>query len=174
MPSYVVSGQSITESLLKIFFKAPFHYVTNYKELKPEFYSVATDLVSGQRIIFSSGNLVYSVRASSTIPLVFQPVFMDSLVLVDGGLISNIPADVARELGCDIVITVDATSPLRSPSEIQLPWNTADQIIGIMMQLSNKFQLEKSDIVLNPNLENITASDFEKAELIIKRGEEIA
>ena len=174
VPSYVISGQSITESLLKIFFKAPFHYVTNYKELKPEFYSVATDLVSGQRIIFSSGNLVYSVRASSTIPLVFQPVFMDSLVLVDGGLISNIPADVARELGCDIVITVDATSPLRSPSEIQLPWNTADQIIGIMMQLSNKFQLEKSDIVLNPNLENITASDFEKAELIIKRGEEIA
>ncbi|WP_268761480.1 patatin-like phospholipase family protein, partial [Candidatus Kryptonium thompsonii] len=59
---------------------------------------------------------VYVVRASSTIPLAFQPVSMDSLVLVDGGLISNIPADVARELGCDIVITVDATSPLRNPT----------------------------------------------------------
>ena len=99
---------------------------------------------------------------------------MDSLVLVDGGLISNIPADVARELGCDIVITVDATSPLRNPTDIQLPWNTADQIVGIMMQLSNEVQLEKSDIVLKPNLDNINSTDFEKADLIIKRGKEIA
>lgn len=174
IPAYVSSGQVMTESLLKIFFKAPFHYVTNYEELKPKFYSVATDLVSGQRIIFSKGNLVYAVRASSTIPLAFQPVFLDSLVLVDGGLISNIPADVARNLGCDVVITVDATSPLRNPTDIQLPWNTADQIVGIMMQLSNKVQLEKSDIVLKPELDNINASDFEKASLIIKRGEEIA
>jgi len=174
IPSYVSSGQGITESLLKIFFKTPFHYVTNYEELKPKFYSVATDLISGRRIIFSKGNLVYVVRASSTIPLAFQPVSMDSLVLVDGGLISNIPADVARELGCDIVITVDATSPLRNPTDIQLPWNTADQIVGIMMQLSNEVQLEKSDIVLKPNLDNINSTDFEKADLIIKRGKEIA
>ncbi|MCX7761909.1 MAG: BamA/TamA family outer membrane protein [Candidatus Kryptonium sp.] len=174
IPSYVISGQSITEELLKIFLKTPFHYITDYEKLKPRFYTVATDLVTGKRIIFSNGNIVYSVKASSTIPLVFQPVFLDSLVLVDGGLISNIPADVARELGCDIVITVDATSPLRSPQDIQLPWNTADQIVGIMMQLSNKFQIEKSDIVLKPELEGVSPSDFDKVELIIKSGEKVA
>jgi len=172
LPSYVVSGQKITESLFKIFFKSPFHYITNYDSLKPKFFSVATDLVSGKRVVFSSGNLVYVVRASSTIPLVFQPVVIDTLVLVDGGLISNIPADVARNLGCDIVLTVDATSPLRTPEEIQLPWNTADQIVGIMMQLSNKFQLENSDIVIKPKLDEISASDFDKAKYIIEKGEE--
>ncbi len=171
IPSYIVSGQRITESLFKIFFKAPFHYITNYDSLKPKFFSVATDLVTGSRVIFSNGNLVYAVRASSTIPLVFQPVVIDTLVLVDGGLISNIPADVAKNLGCDIVLTVDATSPLRTPEEIQLPWNTADQIIGIMMQLSNKFQLENSDIVIKPKLDDISASDFDKAKYIIERGE---
>jgi len=174
IPSYVISGQRITESLLKIFFKTPFHYITDYKNLKPKFYSVATDLVSGQRIIFSNGNLVYTIRASATIPLVFQPVVMDTLVLVDGGLISNIPVDVARDLGYDVIITVDATSPLRSPSEIQLPWNTADQIIGIMMQLSNKSQIEKSDIVLKPDLGDVTSADFNKAKFIIEKGEESA
>lgn len=174
IPSYVTSGQKINESLLKIFFKTPFHFETDYENLNPKFYSVATDLVSGRRVVFSKGNLIYTIRASATIPLVFQPVMMDSLVLVDGGLISNIPADIARELGYDVVITVDATSPLRTPDEIQLPWNTADQIVGIMMQLSNKFQLEKSDIVLKPNLENINSADFDKAKLIIQKGEEIA
>ncbi|CUT02992.1 patatin-like phospholipase family protein [Candidatus Chrysopegis kryptomonas] len=174
IPSYVTSGQKINESLLKIFFKTPFHFETDYENLNPKFYSVATDLVSGRRVVFSKGNLIYTIRASATIPLVFQPVMMDSLVLVDGGLISNIPADIARELGYDVVITVDATSPLRTPDEIQLPWNTADQIVGIMMQLSNKFQLEKSDIVLKPDLENISSADFDKAKLIIQKGEEIA
>ncbi len=174
IPSYIISGQKITESLLKIFFKTPFHYVTNFENLKPKFYSVATDLITGQRVVFSNGNLVYVVRASATIPLVFQPVVIDSLVLVDGGLISNIPADIARDLGYDIVITVDATSPLLSPSEVELPWNTADQIVGIMMQLSNKFQLEKSDIVLKPELEDIASADFNMAKFIIEKGEEIA
>ncbi len=174
IPSYIISGQKITESLLKIFFKTPFHYVTNFENLNPKFYSVATDLITGQRIVFSNGNLVYVVRASATIPLVFQPVVIDSLVLVDGGLISNIPADIARDLGYDVVITVDATSPLRSPSEVELPWNTADQIVGIMMQLSNKFQLEKSDIVLKPELDDVTAADFNKAKFIIEKGKEIA
>lgn len=174
IPSYVISGQKLTESLLKIFFKTPFHYETNYENLNPKFYSVATELVSGRRIVFSSGNLVYTVKASSTIPLVFQPVIIDSLVLVDGGLISNIPVDVARDLGYDVIITVDATSPLRSPTEIRLPWNTADQIVGIMMQLSNSFQLEKSDIVLKPELGDISSADFNKAGFIIKKGEEIA
>ncbi len=174
IPSYIISGQKITESLLKIFFKTPFHYVTDFENLNPKFYSVATDLITGQRIVFSNGNLVYVVRASATIPLVFQPVVIDSLVLVDGGLISNIPADIARDLGYDVVITVDATSPLRSPSEVELPWNTADQIVGIMMQLSNKFQLEKSDIVLKPELDDVTAADFNKAKFIIEKGKEIA
>lgn len=174
IPSYIISGQKITESLLKIFFKTPFHYITNFQNLNPKFYSVATDLITGRRIVFSSGNLVYVVRASATIPLVFQPVVIDSLVLVDGGLISNIPADIAKDLEYDIVITVDATSPLRNPSEVELPWNTADQIVGIMMQLSNKFQLEKSDIVLKPKLDDITAGDFNKAKFIIEKGEEVA
>ncbi len=173
IPSYIISGQRMTESLLKIFFKTPFHYVTDFQSLNPKFYSVATDLITGQRVVFSNGNIVYVVRASATIPLVFQPVVIDSLVLVDGGLISNIPADIARDLGCDIIITVDATSPLRNPSEVELPWNTADQIVGIMMQLSNKFQLEKSDIILKPELDDITAGDFNKAKFIIEKGEEI-
>jgi len=127
-------------------------------------------MISGKRVVISTGDLAQAMRASSTVPVVFSPILTDTLQLVDGGLISNVPVDIARELGADIVIAVNTTSPLRGKTNIETPWDALDQATSIMMQLSNRLQLEKADIVIAPKLGGNLASDFTNLDSIILGG----
>ena len=170
LPSSLASGQRLTTLLTKFVLNAPYHVIHSFDDLKAEFRAVATDMVSGKRVVISKGDLAQAIRASSTVPVIFSPIHSDTLELVDGGLISNIPVDVAREMGADIVIAVNTTSPLRSAPNIDNIWDAVDQMTSITMQLSNKLQLEKADIVITPHLENHLASDFTKLDSIIYQG----
>ncbi len=170
LPSSLTSGQRLTTLLTQLVLNAPYRVVRSFDDLKIPFRAVATDMVSGKRVVISTGDLAQAMRASSTVPVVFSPILSDTLELVDGGLISNIPVDVAREYGADIVIAVDATSPLRSEANIETPWDALDQASSIMMQLSNKLQLEKADVVITPKLEGHLASDFTNLDSIIIEG----
>ncbi|HEY9165008.1 MAG TPA: patatin-like phospholipase family protein [Candidatus Kryptonia bacterium] len=170
LPSALVSGQRLTTLLTQLVLNAPYRVIRTFDDLKIPFRSVATDMVSGKRIVISNGDLAQAMRASSTVPVVFTPIYSDSLQLVDGGLISNIPVDVARDLKVDIVIAVNTTSPLRSVTNIETPWDALDQVTSIMMQLSNKLQLEKADIVITPSLQRHMASDFSGLDSLIYDG----
>ncbi len=170
LPSSLASGQRLTTLLTELILNAPYHVVRSFDDLKIPFRAIATDMVSGKRIVISTGDLAQAMRASSTVPVVFSPVLSDTLQLVDGGLISNIPVDVARALGADIVIAVNTTSPLRSEADIGSPWDALDQATSIMMQLSDKLQLEKADVVITPELEGHFASDFSDLDSMILRG----
>jgi predicted acylesterase/phospholipase RssA len=91
--------------------------------------------------------------------------------LTDGGLISNIPVEVARDMKMDIIIAVDVSSPLRTASQLNAPWEIADQIINIMAQLPNKQSLEKATIVITPDLGGHLATDFSGLDSLIAEGE---
>ncbi len=170
LPSALASGQRLTTLLTRLVLNAPYRVVNSFDDLKIPFRSVATDMVSGKRVVISKGDLAQAMRASSTVPVVFTPIRKDSLQLVDGGLVSNIPVDVARSMGADIVVAVNTTSPLRSEANIETPWDALDQVTSIMMQLSTKLQLEKADIVITPHLGGHLASDFSDLDSLIHEG----
>jgi NTE family protein len=170
IPSAFSTGQRLTNLLNLLSLQALYHPNPGFDDLQVTFRAVSTDLVSGKQIVIDKGNLSEAMRASMTVPLLFTPVSKDSLELVDGGLIANIPVDVARSLGADVVIAVDVTSPLRPRGLLSQFWEVGDQIMGIMMQASNREQLAKADVVIRPNLEDHLSSDFSGLEGVMLDG----
>ncbi len=174
IPHAVSSGMRLMNFLSEQTLQALYHPNPTFDNLKIPFRAVTTDLVSGRRIVLDHGSLAEALRASSTVPLLFNPIEKDTMRLVDGGLVTNIPVDIAKYAGCDLTIAVNTTSGLRYMDELRAPWQTADQIMGIMMQLSNQEQLKKSDVVITPHLGRHLSSDFSGIDSLIAEGERAA
>jgi NTE family protein len=174
LPSAVSSGQRLTNYINMLVLQALYHPNPGFDGLRIPFRAVSTDLISGKRAVLGEGSLAEALRASATVPLVFNPVETGGMQLIDGGLLSNIPVDVARDAGCDMVIAVNSTSGLRTEEEMKAPWQTADQIMGIMMQLPNELQLEQADVVITPQIGRHPASDFKGVDSLIRAGEDAA
>jgi len=174
IPSAVSTGQRLTNFLNTQTLQALYHPDPSFDDLKIRFRAVTTDLVSGKRIILNQGSLAEALRASATVPLLFSPIEKDSMQLIDGGLVTNIPVDVALDEGYDIVVAVNSTSGLRNADELNAPWQTADQIMGIMMQVSNELQLKNASVVITPDIGKHLSSDFTRLDFLIKKGEEAA
>jgi NTE family protein len=170
IPSSISSGQRLTTMLNRLILQGYYKPITSFDDLKIPLRVVVTDLVSGRRVVIGSGSLTETLRASATVPLVFSPVKRDSMLLMDGGLVSNIPVDVARTLGVDLVVAVNTTSRFRTADELAAPWETADQIITIMQQNSNQEELRQADIVVAPDLGNHLSSDFSNLDSLIQLG----
>ncbi len=174
IPPAVSSGQRLTDFLSGQMLQALYLPFPDFDHLKIPFRAVATDLVSGRRIVLKDGSLAEALRASSTVPLLFNPIERDGMQLVDGGLVANIPVDIARSAGCDIVIVVNTTSGLRTAEEMKSPWQTADQIMGIMMEKVNEHQLREGDVVITPDVGRHLSSDFSDLDSLIRIGERAA
>lgn len=174
LPEAFSTGQRLTQYLNVLVMRSVYHTAETFDDLKIPFRAVATDLVSGRRVVLGSGDLSEALRASVTVPLLFSPVRRDTTQLLDGGLTSNIPADVAREWGADIVVAVDVTTPLRTATELNAPWEIADQIIGIAMQFANREQLRHADHVIRPDLGTHLPTNFTDLDTLIQRGRESA
>jgi len=172
LPSAVSTGQRLTTFLSSLTLQSVYHPTTSFDDLRIPFRAVATDLVSGKRVVLGDGSLAEALRASATVPLVFSPIERDSMRLVDGGLVDNIPVDVARDAGCDIVLVVNCISSLRNSGEMKAPWQTADQIMGIMMQQSNERSLRQADLVITPELGKHVSSNFKGLDTLIAEGDE--
>ncbi len=174
IPSAISGGQRVTNFLNKLALQALYHPQPSFDDLKIPFRAVAADIITGKRVVFNKGSLSEALRASVGVPLMFYPLEKDSLVLIDGGVVTNIPVDIAKNENCNVVIAVNSTSELINLEKHAAPWEVADQIITIMMQNSNQEQMELADIVLKPEIGNILSSDFSDIKFLIKAGEEIA
>ncbi len=140
------------------------------EKLKKPFGAVATDLNTGTPILFQRGNTGLAVRASSSVPGVFQPVKINDRFYVDGGLVSPVPVRFAREMGADIVIAVN----ISSAPEGQAATSSLEvlmQTFTIMGQSLNQFELKNADIVIKPDLPSMKGSDFNGRNLAILAGE---
>lgn len=143
------------------------------EKLKIPFGAVATDLKSGQPILFRRGNTGAAVRASSSVPGVFKPVRIGAIDYVDGGLVSPVPASFARKMGADFVIAVNISAqpeaqPASGAFEILL------QTFAIMGQSLNQYELKQADIVIRPELAAMKGSDFQSRGVAIAAGERAA
>lgn len=173
MPAAMVVGQGIMEEMNSL----AWHIVgTNeFDDFDIPFRCVASDLISGESYVFSSGNLVTAMRASMAIPSMFSPVPYNSMLLVDGGVLDNIPVQVCRDMGADIIITVNVS--FRNKPSIDDFQSIGDILMGSAMIRSNyasKKSLEDTDILIAPDLSNYSATNFYDGPAIIDLGETAA
>ena len=171
IPTSLTSGQKILSIITEQLYNTNFPAVHNFDELKIPFRAIATDLISGQRLVIGEGDLAEAINASVSIPLLFSPVVWDQMLLVDGGLSTNFAVDVAKSFGMDIVIVVDSTSPLRKRNELQAPWEIADQVTSIMQQSSNEEQKQLADLIIKPAISDLGSTDFDHIDEMITEGE---
>lgn len=170
LPTSFNDGQKLSNYLNVISFNAPLHSETSFDLLSIKFRAVCTDLVTGKMVLMDRGSLSNAMRASSSVTFFLAPIKMDSLLLVDGGLVANIPVDVARDNGGDFVIAVNTTSDLWLEENLSTPWIVADQIVSIPMKQNNTEQLAKADFVISPKLNNILLTDFNRVDSLIVLG----
>ena len=171
LPQAFSTGQRLSMYLNLLTLQGLYHPDPSFDDLRIPFRAVTTDLVTGKKFVINSGDMTEALRASMAIPLLFNSMPRDSMQLLDGGLLDNLPVDVAIAEKADIVIAVDMVSPLRPKSKLNAPWEIADQITTIMMQEANKLARAKADIVIAPRLGDHLASDFTGIDSLISAGE---
>ncbi|KFI05838.1 patatin-like phospholipase family protein [Massilia sp. BSC265] len=143
------------------------------ERLKIRFGAVATDLKTGQPILFNKGNTGMAVRASSAVPSVFQPVKIGANTYVDGGLVAPVPVKFTKEMGAEFIIAVNISSATEGAATAS-SLDVLMQTFSIMGQRLNHFELKEADIVITPNLGNMGSADFSNRNLAILAGEQAA
>jgi len=170
IPTSINTGHKLSNYLNLLTLQAPVHSNSSFDDFKIKFRAVCTNLVTGSPVIIDGGSLSQAMRASSSVSFFLSPVLKDTLILVDGGLVANVPVKIALELGADIVIAVNTTSNLYTREELELPWIIADQVISIPMKLLNENQLSFADVVISPDIKERSATDFDKLDTVIANG----
>jgi NTE family protein len=172
IPTSFNDGQKLSNYLNVLTFEAPLHADESFDLLRTKFRAVCTNLINGEIVVLRSGSLSKALRASSSVTFFLAPVRYDSLILVDGGLVANVPVEIAKSENPDFIIAVDVTSPLWGEEDLEYPWIVADQIVSIPMRKLNKSQLNLADIVISPDLTNYTATNFTRIDSLIIFGYE--
>jgi len=143
------------------------------EKLPKKFGAVATDLASGEPILFRSGDTGTAVRASSSVPGIFQPVAIRGREYVDGSLASPVPVKFAREMGATFVIAVDI-SDRPANSKIKTTYEVLLQTLTIMGQTISRYELAQADLVIRPDVSQLGTVDFKSRHLAVLEGEKAA
>jgi len=147
--------------------------VANIEDLKIPFAAVATDLNWGAKVVLDRGPVARAVRASSAIPGVFQPVQVDGKLLIDGGVVDNIPVSVARAKGADIVVAVDIGENVGRTNITNLVDVTL-QATSIMFTLNAEHAKKDADVLIAPRVGDVTMLDFSQKKRCMQAGIEAA
>jgi NTE family protein len=150
----------------------PYSTISSYDDLPTPFRCVATDMLTGDAVTLSTEPLAQSLRATMSIPGVFTPTELNGRLLADGGVVNNIPTDVARAMHSDIVIAIDIVPPLGGRDKLQTLAGVLDQSISVMTLEHDRRSLQQADFVLAPDLGNYGVFSYHDAEAIIRLGYE--
>ena len=174
LPTGYVTGQNIVNLFSKL--TVGYHQVEDFSQLPIPFRCVTVDLVKGREVVLSSGSLPLAMRASMSIPGVFAPVEWDDMLLVDGGALNNLPVDVVRDMGSEVIICIDLSTGWKSREELKSVSTVVDQLISIMGQQKYRKNKMEADLYINPQLKGYTAASFqpEAIDTMIVRGERAA
>ena len=147
-----------------------------FDKLPIPFAYVSENLVNGSEVVFHQGILATAMRSSMSIPGVFAPVYLDGMVLVDGGMVNNYPVDVALKMGADLVIGVDVQSPLLDASELKSVKDIFGQIINLQGEKKYQENLRKTNVHIKVDVDGYSAASFTKEAIdtLIVRGEQAA
>jgi len=171
VPGGLISGQKV--SLLISCLTTPVGTITNFNDLPIPFRCIGVDLITGKEVVLKSGSLAKAMRATMSIPTVFSPVEWGDSLLIDGGVLNNFPADVAKQMGADILIGVNVGTPLKPKNELQSIISILDQTMIITDYVRQQTNMALCDVVVIPDLTGYTTADFEQQKVmeIINRGD---
>ena len=141
-----------------------------FEDLSTPFSAVAVDLVDGQEVVLSSGNVPKAVSASCAVPALFKPVEIDGMVLVDGGLLNNMPADVCRTMGAEIVIGVDLNHHRGEGTTSRKLHNTLVACWHIVSKSTMYKGIHNSDVVIEPELKNFANTSLSFIDEMVEEG----
>lgn len=175
LPSGAVSTRSL-EMLLRRYTLSTRHLAT-FDGLPTPFRAVATDMETGQAVVMEYGDLAAALRASMSVPGVFAPLEVDGQLLGDGGLVNNLPVDVARRMGADVVIAVNIGTPLAARDTLGSVLGITAQMVNILTEQNVQASiatLTRNDLLLLPPLGRLTSADFDRAPELVKIGNDYA
>ncbi len=175
LPTGFLQGQKIDLIFKEL--TLPVIDIKNFDQLNIPFRAVTTDITTGEAVVLGSGDLAKSMQASMSVPSIFAPVEMDGRLLVDGGVSNNLPVDVARDMGADIVIAVDISTPLKKREELTSALSITGQLTGILTRRNTEAQiatLSGKDILIVPDLGDVSSSDFNESGKAIPEGKAAA
>ena len=153
----------------------PYAVPLEFDDLPIPFRAVATDLEAAEVAELERGSLAQALRATMAIPGVFRPVERDGLLLADGAMLNNVPADVVSRMGVDVVIAVDVSEPLVTREDLQSLFKVASQALGVMMAERTRAVLKRhADHVITPELDDVSADDWREFEAVRALGYEAA
>ncbi|HET7033182.1 MAG TPA: patatin-like phospholipase family protein [Casimicrobiaceae bacterium] len=152
--------------------------IGSFDNLPIPFRAVATNLVNGKELVFDSGPLYIAMRGSMSVPGIFAPLDLDGKMLGDGGLVNNLPVDIVKAMGAEVVIAVNIGTPLMTREQLSSFLGVAQQSINILTEQNVRAQLAlltpPRDVLISPDLGDLTAADFSKGERFIALGEKAA
>jgi NTE family protein len=146
--------------------------VRDFSELRIPFAAVATDLERGEPVVFTTGSVAKAVRASCSVPGLFEPLRVGDTALVDGGLVNDVPADVARALGADVVIAVNLHSRKLQSGPPRNILDIAYYTFDILLAAAGQRGMASADLVVSPDLQGFHYRNLKKADDLALRGEQ--
>jgi len=174
LPKGVVSGVQLEAYLRRLTKLSGYH---QFDTLPIPYRAVATDLVTGRAVVFSEGELANVMRASMSVPGAIAPAEFGGQLFVDGGLTDNLPVDVARAMGADIIIAVNLGTPLLRRDELRSVVGVTAQMINILTEQNVRASLaslKPTDILIEPELGDFSATDFDHLPKTVPIGEAAA
>ena len=175
LPLGLVQGHKITQVLREA--TARVADVQDFDRLPTPFRALATDLETGERVVLGQGDLVTVLRASMSAPGVLTPVEVNGRLLVDGGLVDNLPVELAQGMGVDRLIVVDVSFPLANRQGLTSAFDITNQMVGIMVRrgtLESKEHLQPGDVLIEPDLGAMTAIEFARMPQVMEQGKTAA
>ena len=168
LPNALNSGHEI--GLLIDRLTLPYASIGSFDDLPIPFRAVGTDMVNGNSVTLENGSLSRALRATMSIPGVFSPVEVDGRILADGGLVNNIPTDVVKAMGADILIVVNIETQLGSRESLESLPGVLAQTINISTLDNSRRNLRQADFIIAPDLENYSLTSFADGAKIIELG----
>jgi NTE family protein len=170
------SGLNPGESLSLLLSRSTMAYsgVTDFDQLPIPFRCVATDLVSGDSVVFGKGSLPVAMRATMSLPGVFTPVKLDRMVLVDGGVLDNIPVDAVRDMGAKTVIAVAFKNPTVRPDQFKSMSDVMGQTISLVVAKNEQRSLAMADLVISIDTKRFSSTDYQRWSEIVEAGHQAA
>lgn len=174
MSGGIIKGQNLANLFSNL--TVGYHDSISFDELPIPFACVAANIVNGEQVIFREGVLSTALRASMAIPGVFTPVRIDSMVLVDGGIVNNYPVDIAKAMGADVIIGVDVQSTLRTADKLNTASDILKQIVDLTCQSNYEKNIKLTDVYIRVNIDGFSSTSFTPAALdsLMRRGEDAA
>jgi len=168
LPIALNNGQQVDFLLARI--AGAYGSVSSFDELPTPFRAIAVDLVTAQQVVLDNGSLASALRATMSLPGIFPPVERDGKVLVDGGAMNNVPADVVRRMGADVVIAINVGYMGDTRTINRSILGLMNQTIDVMMQATTRTSMTAADIVINPPLQGFASLDWRRSPELAAEG----